>query len=163
MSDKSTEENAMDEPCATSSPKNHKKQKTSHRILPEEYSVVIDDTNEWNPDEAFIDVRRRIMSAMWMVPSIFTQSTQLNESEVTFATSSFSTPSSAASSLSSGSLSNMLEMARQMIANYPNEEQIAEMVAENYINYIRDLTQGVSTGEVMIEKKNLVCVLFHFH
>ena len=42
---------------------------------------------------------------------------------------------------SSGSLSEMLEMARQMIANYPNEEEIAKMISENYLEYIHELLQ----------------------
>jgi hypothetical protein len=39
----------------------------------------------------------------------------------------------------------MLEMARQMIANYPNEEEIAKMISENYLDYIHELLQDPPT------------------
>jgi hypothetical protein len=48
---------------------------------------------------------------------------------------------SSSSSLSS-SISYLLEKARQMIANYPNEEELTGMIAENYINYITELSKN---------------------
>jgi hypothetical protein len=48
--------------------------------------------------------------------------------------------SSVSSSSSSSSSSSYLRaLVREMIASYPNEEQLAGMIAENYLNYIAEI------------------------
>ena len=64
---------------------------------------------------------------------LFAQSTQLDEGIDGLSPSSSS---------SSESISYLLEMAQQMIANYPTEEQLAGMIAENYLNYIAEVMQA---------------------
>jgi len=39
-------------------------------------------------------------------------------------------------------------MAQKMIVNYPNEVEIPEMVAENYLNYITELLQAEQEKQV---------------
>ena len=65
---------------------------------------------------------------------------QLDESIHTLSSSA----SSSSSSSSSHSISYLLAKARQMIANYPNEEELDDMVAENYLNYVAEVLQQQS-------------------
>lgn len=50
-----------------------------------------------------------------------------------------SLPSSFSSSSSTASLKRLLESARQMITNYPSEEELAHIFAENMINHMVEM------------------------
>ncbi|CAF1426409.1 unnamed protein product [Adineta steineri] len=88
------------------------RQNRRYTIPPEEY-CVIEDISNCNLDEQTDDIM------------------QLDEG--------IDKISLLSSSSSSSSSSYFRELIKQLIANYPTEEQLADMTAENYCNYISEL------------------------